>query len=209
MAAELFCPEDQTWRDSIYALRIVQINGQTIKAEAKRFSNAWTAEVDENGKKAAIISLKGIAGNAPVAFTFGERRLSPEEFSEIAMAVEAPMGDGSWSRMKRPCDIRDGERVDFNENDLDADVRQNSSERPVFHGFIQRHGLDFSYEVMFAANGTDPAFSWQGRLKYGAVHEALNLATDIQGWNLYQGRLFVKTIPIGKAASISAALDGK
>lgn len=208
-ADELSCPKNLTWRDAIYAQRIVQINGKTVKAETKRLSDAWTAEFDEHGNKAAIISLKRNAGNAPTAFTFGEPRPSPSEFSEMAMAVEPPMGDGSWSRMRRPCDIRDGERVDFSENDLEAYIRENSLGRPVFHGSIQRHGLDFSYEVMFEANGAEPAFSWQGKLQYGAIHEAFNLATDVQGWNLYRGGLFVKTVPIGEAVSVSTELDDK
>jgi len=207
VAQGLSCPQNLTWRDATYAQRTADLDGRVVKAVVESFSNIWMAQVDEGPDRYAIISVRGKARDSKIALTFGKDRPKPADFSEIGMAVESPMGDGNWSRMKRPCDIKDGSSMKFNERDMVADTVESTVKPPVFHGVLHRKGLGFRYSIAFAAYGTEPAFSLEGELKYGPSTKIFDMATDVQGWNLYRANTFVRAIPLGESVRLSTVLS--
>jgi hypothetical protein len=207
MAQDLLCTQSITWRGATYAQRTTNIEGQLIRAEIESFSNVWFAQINEGPERAAIISVKEKFGGDAITLTFGKDRPKPSDFSEIGMAVEPPMGDGNWPRMKNPCDVKDGSVVEFNENEMDVATGENSMKTPRFRGVLRRKSMRFSYSIEFEANGTDQAMSWQGELNYGSATKIFNMATDVQGWHLYRAGTFVKTMPIGKTVDLSTVLN--
>jgi hypothetical protein len=145
-------------------------------------------------------------GDVAISLTLGDKPEKPSNFAEMSMAVEAPMGDGSWPRMKRPCDIKDGSVIAFSENDTRAQPDANSSPRK-FHGVLKRDALSFSYVVTVEAEGADPGFSYQGHLRYGPTDKAFDLATNMEGWDIYRADTFVKAVPTGVRVPLSAVLS--
>lgn len=206
IAHGLLCPEEFTWREAIHAERTtVDSNGRLIQAEIETFSNAWLAVSDEGSSKAALLRIK--TGEETISLTFGTSRPKPIEFAEIAMAVEPPMGDGSWPRMKRPCDIKDGNVIAFSEKDMPSDMGLNATKLPRFHGVLKRQALSFSYTVTVEADGAEPSFSYRGNLRYGYPEKTFDLSTDMQGWHVYRADRFVRTIPLGVKVPLSAVLN--
>lgn len=207
MAQGLPCPAQLTWREAIHAQRtaVDDRSGRRVHAETEEFSNAWLAVIDEGGDRAALLRMK--AGAHAVALTFGAGRPAPAGFAEMVMAVEAPMGDGSWPRMKRPCDIRDGGVVAFSEKDLPGDRGPEALGSLRFHGVLTRQGLSFSYRAAFEADGANPRVTLHGSLRYGHPAKPFDLATDMQGWHVYRDDRFVRTIPAGARTPLSAVLQ--
>jgi hypothetical protein len=206
MAHGLLCPQELTWGDATYAERsTVDSKGRLIRASVESFSNAGLIEVDETSFKARLLRMKN--AEAAISLTFGADRPKPIDFAEIAMAVEPPMGDGSWSRMKRPCDIKDGSVIAFSEKDMRGEADANPVNSVRFHGVLRREGLSFSYVITVEAGGAEPGFSYKGQLRYGLHDKAFNLATDMRGWHVYRADTFVKTLPMGVRVPLSAVLD--
>jgi hypothetical protein len=206
MADGLLCAEELTWRDAIHAERTsIDINGRLIQAKVENFSNAWLAVIDEGGSKSILLRMN--SGSDAISLTFGSNRPKPIEFAEIAMAVEAPMGDGSWPRMKRPCDIKDGSVIEFSEKDMPTNMFLNAMKLSRFHGVLKRQALSFSYVFKVEADGVEPSFSYQGSLRYGHPNKAIDLSTDMEGWHVYRANTFVKTIPAGVPVPLSAVLN--
>lgn len=205
-ARDLPCPANTTWREAIHAERTVvdPRSGRRVHGHIEEFSNAWLAVVDEGGQRAGLLRMT--TGAPGISLTFGIDRPRPADFGEIMMAVESPMGDGSWPRMKRPCDMRDGSVMAFSEKDLPGARGTDAGERPRFHGVLKRQGLWFSYRMTFAAEGAEPGFSYGGRLRYGTPDKAYDLGTDMQGWHVYRDDRFVRTIPAGARVPLSAVL---
>lgn len=151
--------------------------------------------------------LRVKAGNETISLTFGNNKPKPIDFAEIAMALEPPMVDGSWLRMKRPCHIKDGSVIAFSEKDLSSKKDANAVNSLRFHGVLKRQALSFSYVMTVEANGAEPGLSWQGNLRYGPRDKVFDLATDIEGWHVYRADTFVGTIPTGVRVPLSAVLD--
>jgi hypothetical protein len=206
MAHGLLCPEELTWRDATYAERsTVDSNGRSVQASVENFSNAVLALVGEGDVKARLLRIK--TGNVAISLTLGNKPEKPNSFAEISMAVEAPMGDGSWPGMKRPCDIKDGSVIAFSEKDMPAEPGSNSRPPLKFHGVLKREVLSFSYVVTVEAEGAGPSFSYRGHLRYGPTDKAFDLATNVEGWDVYRADTFVKTIPAGVRVPLSAVLS--
>ena len=206
LAHGLLCPEELTWREATYAERsTIDSNGRLIQVSVENFSNALLAVVDQADYKARLLRMK--TGEAAISLTLGDNRPKPIEFSELAMAVEPPMGDGSWPRMKRPCDIEDGSVIAFSEKDMRVESNAKAMTSPKFHGVLKRQALSFSYVITFETDGAEPSFSYQGHLIYSPPDKAFDLATDMEGWHVYRADIFVRTIPKGVQVPLSAVLN--
>jgi hypothetical protein len=206
VAHGLLCPKELTWRDATYAERsTVDSDGRLIRVSVENFQNALLAVVDQADYKAKLLSMK--TGATPISLTLGNNRPEPTKFSEIAMAVEPPMGDGNWPRMKRPCDIEDGSVIAFSEKDIRVEPDANTMASPRFHGVLQRQALSFNYVITVEADGAEPSFSYQGSLRYGPPDRAFDLATDMEGWHVYRANSFVRTIPTEGRMPLSAVVN--
>jgi len=207
MGQALSCPKELRWQDATYAQQTTTINDKVIRATTERFANLQVAEIVEDGERVAIMSMDAPAGREPIALTFGVSRPVPATFGEIAMVLAPPMAELSWPGMQRPCDVADGARIEFGDRDLPVEIRKALRPRSSFRGVLTRQGLEFVYAAAADADGAGEAVSWQGTLRYGPATKAFDLATDVQGWHVYQGGILVKTIAVGAPVPLSAALD--
>lgn len=206
LAQDSSCPQNLSWRDASFAQRLTNEEGQTLKATIEGFSNLSIAQIDAGAYRGKVMSLRGRPGDDAIAFTFGEARLAPQEFAEISIAVEPPMVNGTWPRMRKPCDIKDGSVIEFDENDMADNAGEKTANQAKLRGVIRRQGLRFTYTVTIDATGGQTPAVWQGELNYEPP-QPFDMTTDVQGWHVFRGGRFVRAIPLGKPVQVATVLN--
>ncbi len=207
LAQDLSCPAALTWRDATYARRIIDtgIDGRTITVELEGSPTLWRAQFDAGEGRVAIISMENKTADGTIALTFGKNRPRPSDFADIAKAVEPPMVAGNWRGMERPCAVKNGSAIAFDEKNV-PNTKALAAKPVAVRGVLRRDGLRFTYSATLSDKATSPGLSWQGELIFSASARLAQQTGDVQGWHVYRADTFVRTIPLGKPVALATVL---
>ncbi len=115
------------------------------------------------------------------------------------------MADGSWPRFANPCITDDGVTMHFNENDM---ALKGHAGQLRLRGQLRRDGL----RIVYSASGEGLEASAvaseavEGTLRYDGALHPISDAIDLQGWHVYRGNNYVKTLPLGLPIPLATVL---
>lgn len=193
-ADESKCPRTLAWKDATYLKRTFYNGNLAARAEWKLYSDATYSMLEVDGKTIQLVMLAN-----GLNLTYGKQRPNPSEFVNIASAVAGPMWDDSRANLPRfpkPCDLKNGESYPFNERDFiywksnDAQM-----DRRIF-GSLKRQGFVVSYAMEIKRGKSDEQLdSLYGTWEFQNKLDKFPEATEVQGWHLFRGNEFLKTLP--------------
>ncbi len=196
------CRQELKWSDATYAKRTTVLPSDTLTAEITGYSNGMHASMTVNGATSAVLRIDSKGGSESIYFTYGDGKPKPSEFGEVSMLVEPPMSQ-DWKRFGRPCSMEDKVAIKFDERDLPAGTRDIK-----LVGTIERDGAQLSYSMDSEApppNGRGKE-KWEGVLNYSRQTKLVPMDKDMQGWHVWRGGTFVRTLPAGKPITIGSVL---
>jgi hypothetical protein len=209
LAQPIACPKELKWTDATYLQGNVRVDAQLVKADIEIFSNVTVVHLDAGGTAAAAILSKKDTYATGINLTFGSGPPKPLDFAEISMIAAPPMSDGKWPRFSKPCQLQDGVIQRFDERDLAPYVRENAQATGRLHGTLQRKGPAVEYVMVAEGSpqsdrGTE---TWQGAARFDQQLRPFPLTTDVQGWHVFRGNVYLRTLPLGKPVPLSSVLD--
>lgn len=193
-AAEVKCPKTMAWKDATHLQRTSYNGNLAAKAEWQLYSNASYSMLEVDGSRDQLLQLPN-----GLNLTFGKQRPNPKDFSEISNAVATPMWDAGTANLIRfptPCTLKVGESLPFNERDFiywkTSDMQ---AQRQIF-GTLKRQGLVVTYAMEIKRGKSDDQLdSLYGTWEYQSKLEQFPESTEIQGWHVFRGSEFLKTVP--------------
>jgi len=200
--AQVTCPKELKWIDATYAERKITREGQIESAKVETFLNASVIHVDIGKVQSGMIEIVPKNQVDSIRLTFGRDRPKPSDFAEVSMLVEPPMTSTAWPRMMGPCAISNGIDIEFDESDVPDFIAAHANNIPKFNGIIRRDGLNVRYSMK-----VESAERWQGEMNYSRDLHSFDLQTDVQGWHVFRGDIYIKTLPSGAPVSLLSVIE--
>lgn len=193
-ADEVKCPKTLTWKDATHLQRTSYNGNLAAKAEWKLYSNATYSMLEVDGSTRQLVQLSN-----GLSLTFGQQRPKPQDFAEISSAVATPMWDAGTANLLRfptPCTLKTGDSLPFNERDfIYWKASDPQAQRQIF-GSLKRQALVVTYSMEIKRGKSDEQLdSLYGFWEYQNKLERFPENTEIQGWHVFRGNDFLKTLP--------------
>lgn len=202
LAAE--CQQNLKWTDATFAQRDTVLTDISSSAEIRSYSNGMVASMTIKGATARMLRMNAKGDQESIYFTEGPGKPKPSDFSEISMLVEPPMTHG-WPRFAKPCALPDKVAVPFDERDLPV---LGQGPKGKMSGTIERDGAQLKYSL--EADSPPPQGrgmeKWQGVVDYSRQLTLVPMQMDIQGWHMWRGNTFVRTLAKGKPVTVASVL---
>jgi hypothetical protein len=200
--AQVTCPKDLKWIDATFAERKIKRESQIESARVEAFLNASVIHLEIGKVQTGLIEIFPKYHADSIRLTFGSDRPSPSDFAEVSMLVEPPMTSTAWPRMMGPCAISDGIDIEFDERDVPDFIAAHANSIPKFKGIIRRDALNVSYSMK-----VESTERWQGEMDYSRDLHSFDLQTDVQGWHVFRGDIYIKTLPSGAPVSLLSVIE--
>ncbi|MFL6658834.1 MAG: hypothetical protein ACJ8GW_12230 [Massilia sp.] len=185
--------------------------GGVVRTEGKlqTFANGLVGRWSFAGDPTGVIYLRRAEGEEEVTLTYGARRAPPDGFVGMTVAAEPPMAHGTWPRFASPCALANGVDIAFDQSDLTNRDGTDDTERAKFKGTIRRDGMRIKYSMLVLDDAASKTIgsSVQGSLEYRPpAGSGELLKTDVQGWHVYRGQKYLKSLPSGRAIALADVL---
>ncbi|MBR7744994.1 hypothetical protein [Undibacterium baiyunense] len=193
-AYESKCTRTMAWKEATHLKRTSYNGNLAAKAEWKLYSDATYSMLEVDGKTIQLIQLEN-----GLSLTYGKQQPNPSEFINIASAVAGPMWDdgrANLPRFPKPCDLKDGESYPFNERDFIYWKSNDAQLERRIYGSLKRQGFVVSYAMEIKRGKSDEQLdSLYGTWEYQSKLEKFPETTEVQGWHLFRGNVFLQTLP--------------
>lgn len=192
-AEEVKCPKTLAWKDATHLQRTSYNGNLAAKAEWRMYSDASYSMLEVDGNINQLLQL-----SHGLNLTSGKQRPNPKDFAEISNAVAAPMwdaGNANLLRFPTPCVLKAGESLPFNERDfIYWKASDPQAQRQIF-GSLKRQGLVVTYAMEIKRGKSDEQLdSLYGTWEYQTKLEKFPENTEIQGWHVFRGNEYLKTV---------------
>lgn len=193
-AEEVKCPKTLAWKDATHLQRTSYNGNLAAKAEWKLYSNATYSMLEVDGSMSQLLQLSN-----GLNLTFGKQRPSPVDFASIANAVATPMWDAgviNFLHFPTPCALKSGESQPFNERDFIYWKAGDTRAQGQIFGSVKRQGLIVTYAMEVKRGKSDDQLdSLFGTWEFQAKLEVFPENADVQGWHVFRGNDYLKTVP--------------